>query len=189
MKEQAVYAEECNQFGRHLSLECHFSKIFFWNAVANISNVTCSGVNLKPLVHASQNYQVILAENKKLFNEVQELKGSISRIFLLVFSYVSVLRRIHTWFFYAGNIRVFCRIRPFHVGKKETQTIIEDIGENDLVVENPTKGKDALRSFKFNKIFSPAATQGLFLYTLRFLRLGYGDTVSFFLCIHITVFR
>ncbi|XP_058757794.1 kinesin-like protein KIN-14C isoform X1 [Vicia villosa] len=105
MKEQAVYAEECNQFG----------------------------VNLKPLIHASQNYQVILAENKKLFNEVQELKG---------------------------NIRVFCRIRPFHVGKKETQTIIEDIGENDLVVENPTKGKDALRSFKFNKIFSPSATQG-----------------------------
>ncbi|CAL5215174.1 unnamed protein product [Lathyrus oleraceus] len=105
VKEQTVYAEECNRLG----------------------------VNLKPLVHASQNYQVILAENKKMFNEILELKG---------------------------NIRVFCRIRPSLVGKKETQSIIEDMGETDLVVENPSKGKDALRSFKFNKIFGPATTQG-----------------------------
>lgn len=80
--------------------------------------------------------------------------------------------------FRTGNIRVFCRIRPSLVGKKETQSIIEDMGETDLVVENPSKGKDALRSFKFNKIFGPATTQGLFLYTLRFLILGYGDFVS-----------
>ncbi|CAI8619846.1 unnamed protein product [Vicia faba] len=105
MNEQTVYAEECNRLG----------------------------VNLKPLIHASQNYQVILAENKKMFNEIQELKG---------------------------NIRVFCRIRPFLTGKKETHSVIEDIGENDLVVENPSKGKDALRSFKFNKIFGPSVTQG-----------------------------
>ncbi|WJX48360.1 hypothetical protein P8452_34937 [Trifolium repens] len=106
IKGRAVYAEECNR----LSL------------------------NLKPLVHASQNYQAVLAENKKLFNEVQELKG---------------------------NIRVFCRIRPFLLSKKEKQSIVEDIGENDLVVANPSKeGKDAHRSFKFNKIFGPTATQG-----------------------------
>ena len=105
MKGKAVYAEECNRLG----------------------------VNLKPLVHASQNYQAVVAENRKLFNEVQELKG---------------------------NIRVFCRIRPFLTGKKDNPSIVEDIGENDLVVANPYKeGKDALRSFKFNKIFGPTATQ------------------------------
>nr|XP_027193131.1 kinesin-like protein KIN-14K isoform X2 [Cicer arietinum] len=104
-KGETVYAEECNRFG----------------------------VNLKPLIHASANYHTVLAENRKLFNEVQELKG---------------------------NIRVFCRIRPFLVGKKEKQSIVEDIGENDLVVANPSReGKDAIRSFKFNKIFGPAATQ------------------------------
>ncbi|XP_024629146.1 kinesin-like protein KIN-14C isoform X3 [Medicago truncatula] len=106
MKGKTVYVEECNRLR----------------------------VNLKPLIHASQNYQAVLAENKKMFNEVQELKG---------------------------NIRVFCRIRPFLIDKKEKQSIVEDIGESDLVVVNPSKeGKDVHRSFKFNKIFGPAATQG-----------------------------
>jgi len=44
----------------------------------NINNciVTYLGVNLKSLVEAAENYQIVLAENRKLFNEVQELKGS-----------------------------------------------------------------------------------------------------------------
>ncbi|KAE9597562.1 putative minus-end-directed kinesin ATPase [Lupinus albus] len=105
MKGKKVYAEECNQLG----------------------------MNLKSLVHAAENYQVVLAENRKLFNEVQELKG---------------------------NIRVYCRIRPFLPGQKEKQSIVEHIGESDLHVANPSKqGKDALKSFKFNKVFSPASTQ------------------------------
>ncbi|XLS51156.1 hypothetical protein HN51_011833, partial [Arachis hypogaea] len=105
MQEQKVYAEECNQLG----------------------------VNLKSLAHAAENYQVVVAENRKLFNEIQELKG---------------------------NIRVYCRIKPFTAGAKEKQSIIEHIGEDNLVVANPTKqGKDALRSFKFNKVFGPEATQ------------------------------
>ncbi|KAG5041701.1 hypothetical protein JHK85_014177 [Glycine max] len=59
-----------------------------------------------------------------------------------------------------GNIRVYCRIRPFLSGKKEKQSIVKLIGENDLVVANPSKeGKDALRSFKFNKVFGSATTQ------------------------------
>ncbi|XP_039683053.1 kinesin-like protein KIN-14P [Medicago truncatula] len=105
MKEQMIYSEECNRLG----------------------------VNLKPLVHASENYRTILAENRKLFNELQELKG---------------------------NIRVYCRIRPFLPGQKEKQTIVERIGESDLVVANPSKqGKEALKTFKFNKIFGPSSTQ------------------------------
>lgn len=68
------------------------------------------------------------------------------------------------FFFDTGNIRVYCRIRPFLTGKGERQTIIQHIGENDLVVAHPSKeGKDALKSFKFNKVFGPASTQGLFL--------------------------
>lgn len=39
--------------------------------------VTCSGVNLKSLVDAAENYQQVLAENRKLFHEVQDLKGDI----------------------------------------------------------------------------------------------------------------
>ncbi|KAJ1405704.1 Spindle pole body-associated protein Vik1/Cik1, microtubule binding domain [Sesbania bispinosa] len=105
MKGQMVYAEECNRLG----------------------------VNLKSLIDAAESYQSVLSENRKLFNEIQELKG---------------------------NIRVYCRLRPFLPGQKEKQSIVEHIGETDLVVANPSKqGKEALRTFKFNKVFDPASTQ------------------------------
>ncbi|KAL7167537.1 hypothetical protein ACSBR2_038075 [Camellia fascicularis] len=92
------------------------------------------GVKLKGLVDAAENYHTVLAENRKLYNEVQDLKG---------------------------NIRVYCRIRPFLPGQSKKYTTIEYIGENgELVVANPLKqGKDSHRLFKFNKVFGPAATQ------------------------------
>ncbi|KAK9668132.1 hypothetical protein RND81_13G036700 [Saponaria officinalis] len=92
------------------------------------------GAKLKELVDAAENYHVVLSENRKLYNEVQDLKG---------------------------NIRVYCRIRPFLRGQNEKQTTIEYIGDNgELVVVNPLKqGKDSRRLFKFNKIFAPAASQ------------------------------
>ncbi|PHT46146.1 Kinesin KP1 [Capsicum baccatum] len=92
------------------------------------------GAKFRALDHAAANYSAVLAENRKLHNEVQELKG---------------------------NIRVYCRIRPFLRGQKETQSVIEYIGENgELVVVNPSKqGKEARRSFKFNTVYSPASTQ------------------------------
>lgn len=106
LKTQKTYREEINHFG--------------WE--------------LKGLVDAAQNYHAVLAENRKLYNEVQDLKG---------------------------NIRVYCRIRPFLPGQSQKQTTIEYIGENgELVVTNPLKpGKDSHRLFKFNKVFAPAATQ------------------------------
>ncbi|KAG6672865.1 hypothetical protein I3842_16G080100 [Carya illinoinensis] len=92
------------------------------------------GVKLKVLADAAENYSVVLAENRKMFNEIQDLKG---------------------------NIRVYCRIRPFFPGQKEKRTTIEYIGENgELVVANRSKpGKEGHRLFKFNKIFGPDATQ------------------------------
>ncbi|KAL2342489.1 hypothetical protein Fmac_003774 [Flemingia macrophylla] len=91
------------------------------------------GANLKPVALAAENYHALLAENKRLFNEIQDLKG---------------------------NIRVYCRIRPFLSGKKEKESIVEHIGENELVVANPSKeGKDTLRSFKFNRVFGHDTTQ------------------------------
>ncbi|ESQ47441.1 hypothetical protein EUTSA_v10027628mg [Eutrema salsugineum] len=92
------------------------------------------GLKLKGVADAAKNYHVVLEENRKLYNEVQELKG---------------------------NIRVYCRIRPFLPGQNSRQTTIEYIGENgELVVANPFKqGKDTHRLFKFNKVFGQAATQ------------------------------
>ncbi|KAK3227352.1 hypothetical protein Dsin_007214 [Dipteronia sinensis] len=92
------------------------------------------GLKLKGLIDAAENYHAVLAENRRLYNEVQDLKG---------------------------NIRVYCRIRPFLTGQNKKQTTIEYIGENgELVVVNPVKqGKDNHRLFKFNKVFGPEVTQ------------------------------
>ncbi|KAG6421578.1 hypothetical protein SASPL_118135 [Salvia splendens] len=82
----------------------------------------------------AKNYHPLLAENRKLHNELQELKG---------------------------NIRVYCRIRPFLPGQKGKQSIIEYIGENgELTVANPAKpGKEGRRSFRFDKVYSQTSTQ------------------------------
>nr|CAB3460945.1 unnamed protein product [Digitaria exilis] len=92
------------------------------------------GSGLKSLVDAAENYHKVLAENQKLFNEVQELKG---------------------------NIRVYCRVRPFLPGQDKKSTTIDYMGENgELLISNPYKqGKDGHRMFKFNKVFNPFASQ------------------------------
>ncbi|KAK3039442.1 hypothetical protein RJ639_029241, partial [Escallonia herrerae] len=105
------------------------------------------GTNVKALKNAAESYYAVLAENRKLHNEVQELKG---------------------------NIRVYCRIRPFLSGQMGKQSIVEYVGENgELAVVNPSKhGKEGRRSFKFNKVYGPAATQGSYLYYIAHLCLG-----------------
>ncbi|XP_062181260.1 kinesin-like protein KIN-14K isoform X2 [Phragmites australis] len=92
------------------------------------------GSGLKCLFDAAENYHKVLAENQKLFNEVQELKG---------------------------NIRVYCRVRPFLPGQDKKSTTVDYIGENgELLISNPFKqGKDGHRMFKFNKVFSPMSSQ------------------------------
>uniref|UniRef100_A0A5B7A1Q7 Kinesin-like protein n=1 Tax=Davidia involucrata TaxID=16924 RepID=A0A5B7A1Q7_DAVIN len=93
------------------------------------------GIKTKALADASENYHSVLAENRRMYNELQDLKG---------------------------NIRVYCRIRPFLPGQKGKQSTIEYIGENGelVLVNNPSKqGKDGHRSFKFNKVYGEAATQ------------------------------
>ncbi|XP_054825730.1 kinesin-like protein KIN-14J isoform X2 [Prosopis cineraria] len=92
------------------------------------------GMKLKGLAEAAENYHEVLAENRKLYNEVQDMKGSI---------------------------RVYCRIRPFLPGQSQNQTTIEFVGDNgELIVSNPLKqGSESCKLFKFNKVFGTSATQ------------------------------
>ncbi|EPS62917.1 hypothetical protein M569_11869, partial [Genlisea aurea] len=92
------------------------------------------GSRIQVLDESAKGYYKLLSENQKIHNELQELKG---------------------------NIRVYCRIRPFHPGQKSKQSIVEYIGENgELIIMNPSKpGKEGRRSFKFNKVYGPPATQ------------------------------
>ncbi|KAL6629653.1 hypothetical protein ACP70R_029418 [Stipagrostis hirtigluma subsp. patula] len=94
------------------------------------------GQNLKVVTNAAEKYHSALAENRKLFNEIQELKG---------------------------NIRVYCRIRPFRPWEDEKSTSVEYIGDNgEMILSNPTKkGKEGGKNFTFNKVFGPKTTQDM----------------------------
>lgn len=90
------------------------------NQIAGISN-------------AASGYHRVLEENKILYNNLQDLKGSI---------------------------RVYCRIRPHFGGQSEAQSAVEFIGEDGSLLVNTSKmGKDVQRIFNFNKVFGPSATQ------------------------------
>ncbi|KAJ6340117.1 hypothetical protein OIU77_007963 [Salix suchowensis] len=98
---------------------------------SNLEEFNDRGVKLKALIDATGDYHIVLAENRRMFNELQELKG---------------------------NIRVYCQIRPFLLGRLQN-TMVE------LAIVNPSKqGKDRRRNFKFNKIFGPESTQGFHLF-------------------------
>ncbi|GFP89121.1 kinesin kp1 [Phtheirospermum japonicum] len=92
------------------------------------------GHHVKGLEVAASSYHKVLEENRLLYNQVQDLKGSI---------------------------RVFCRVRPFLPGESNGQTTVDYIGENGkIMIVNPLRqGKDARRVFSFNKIFGTNVTQ------------------------------
>ncbi|KAL3814653.1 hypothetical protein ACJIZ3_015921 [Penstemon smallii] len=91
------------------------------------------GEHLHGLAHAASGYQKVLEENRKLYNQVQDLKG---------------------------NIRVYCRVRPFLPGKPIGVSTVGDLDERAISILTPSKsGKDAKKAFTFSKVFGPAASQ------------------------------
>lgn len=101
---QMKYSEDLNVLGRHL-----FS-----------------------LARAASGYHKVLEENRKLYNQVQDLKGSI---------------------------RVYCRIRPFLPGQVSSSTV-GCIDDGNITILTPSKsGKEGRKSFSFNKVFGPSSSQ------------------------------
>ncbi|KAE8725521.1 Kinesin-4 [Hibiscus syriacus] len=90
--------------------------------------------NLGKHLHSlASEYQRVLEENRKLYNQVQDLKG---------------------------NIRVYCRVRPQLNGQSNSLSCVDHIDDRTITVLAPTEnGKEGRKSFTFNKIFSPSATQ------------------------------
>lgn len=90
--------------------------------------------HVKGLEVASSSYHKVLEENRMLYNQVQDLKGTI---------------------------RVFCRVRPFLHGQTNGQSTVDYIGENgNIMIVNPLKqGKDARKVFSFNKVFAQNVSQ------------------------------
>ncbi|CAI9088149.1 OLC1v1022401C1 [Oldenlandia corymbosa var. corymbosa] len=90
---------------------------------------------IKGLEVAASSYHKVVEENRALYNQVQDLKGTI---------------------------RVYCRVRPFLPGQSDERSTVDYVGENgDIMIANPYKqGKDARRIFTFNKVFNTNASQG-----------------------------
>jgi hypothetical protein len=60
-----------------------------------------------------------------------------------------------------GNIRVYCRVRPL-IGQNKCG-IVCSVEEESISIITPSKnGKEVKKTFTFNKVFGPSATQGLF---------------------------
>ncbi|KAJ6376801.1 hypothetical protein OIU76_025869 [Salix suchowensis] len=94
--------------------------------------------HIRDLEVASSSYHQVLEENRHLYNQVQDLKGTI---------------------------RVYCRVRPFLRGQSNGQSTVDFIGENgNIMIANPLKnGKEARKVFSFNKVFGTNVTQAKFL--------------------------
>ncbi|ESQ32212.1 hypothetical protein EUTSA_v10003600mg [Eutrema salsugineum] len=91
------------------------------------------GKHLNGLAYAATGYKRVLEENRKLYNLVQDLKG---------------------------NIRVYCRVRPFLPGQPTTLSTVEHIEEGTITIRLPPNyGKEGRKPFMFNKVFGPSATQ------------------------------
>ncbi|KAJ1412590.1 Spindle pole body-associated protein Vik1/Cik1, microtubule binding domain [Sesbania bispinosa] len=90
------------------------------------------GMHIHGLAHAASGYHRVLEENRKLYNEVQDLKGSI---------------------------RVYCRVRPFFPGQANQLSTVENIEDGTITINVPSKNGKGRRSFNFNKVFGPSATQ------------------------------
>ncbi|XP_052187688.1 kinesin-like protein KIN-14I isoform X2 [Diospyros lotus] len=103
-----------------------FMQMKFHEDVYNI------GGHIHGLAHAASGYHKVLEENRKLYNQVQDLKGSI---------------------------RVYCRVRPFLGAQSNYLSTVDHIEEGTITIAAPSRHGKGRRSFNFNKVFGPSATQ------------------------------
>ncbi|GFH17654.1 uncharacterized protein HaLaN_14334 [Haematococcus lacustris] len=78
-------------------------------------------------------YRAMQEENRKLYNQVQDLRGAI---------------------------RVFCRIRPAGRTNDSSEVCVEGAGEDGLVVRCPGP-KNEFKDFQFDKVFEQQVTQDM----------------------------
>ncbi|XP_057427423.1 kinesin-like protein KIN-14I [Lotus japonicus] len=90
------------------------------------------GMHIHGLAHAASGYHRVLEENRKLYNQVQDLKGSI---------------------------RVYCRVRPFLSRQSNYLSSVDSIEDGTITINVPSKNGKGRRSFNFNKVFGPSAAQ------------------------------
>ncbi|XP_047978248.1 kinesin-like protein KIN-14I [Salvia hispanica] len=95
-------------------------------------DVDSLGKQVVRLASQASGYQKVLEENRKLYNQVQDLKG---------------------------NIRVYCRVRPFLPGQANGLNILDEIVDNTLTIQTSSKHGNGKKTFTFNKAFGTNSTQ------------------------------
>ncbi|KAH6762507.1 P-loop nucleoside triphosphate hydrolases superfamily protein with CH domain-containing protein [Perilla frutescens var. hirtella] len=91
------------------------------------------GKQVMRLAGQASGYHKVLEENRKLYNQVQDLKG---------------------------NIRVYCRVRPFLPGQQANGlSIMDEIVDESLTIQTSLKNGKGKKTFTFNKAFGPNSTQ------------------------------
>ncbi|XP_041999627.1 kinesin-like protein KIN-14I isoform X2 [Salvia splendens] len=95
-------------------------------------DVDSLGKQVVRLATQASGYQKVLEENRKLYNQVQDLKG---------------------------NIRVYCRVRPFLPGQANGLNILDEIVDNTLTIQSSAKHGNGKKTFTFNKAFGTNSTQ------------------------------
>ncbi|XP_059652350.1 kinesin-like protein KIN-14I [Cornus florida] len=131
---QRMLVEQQHKDIQELKHTLHNAKV----GIQNLQNtyqeeVNNLGKHLHGLAHAASGYHSVLEENRKLYNQVQDLKG---------------------------NIRVYCRVRPFLPGQPNRLSSVDHVDEGNITILTPSKyGKEGRKSFTFNKVFGASATQ------------------------------
>lgn len=90
------------------------------------------GMHIHGLANAASGYHRVLEENRKLYNQVQDLKG---------------------------NIRVYCRVRPFLSAQSNHFSIVDHIEDGNITISTPSRHGKGQKAFSFNKVFGSSATQ------------------------------
>ncbi|XP_031102196.1 kinesin-like protein KIN-14L isoform X4 [Ipomoea triloba] len=133
---------KCNHWNQITVHEKELSnlKVLLSSAKSELKDLQCQlqsdlkllGDQVLEMSTSALGYKKLMKENRNLYNMVQDLKGSI---------------------------RVYCRIRPSFLA--DAKSAIDFIGEDgSLVVVDPLKSqKDGRKSFQFNRVFGPTATQ------------------------------
>ena len=103
---------------------------------------------------AIKKYKKEVVRNRKLYNEIQELKGTSLTFLSPPLSSLTLLMQI------PGNIRVYCRVRPLSHDEvaRNDENVVSFPEENIMLVNNPQTNQK--KSFEFEKIYNPDLHQG-----------------------------
>ncbi|KAF9619009.1 hypothetical protein IFM89_003912 [Coptis chinensis] len=133
LKQQVFFDKQKREL-QELRYSLHTAKVGMQHMTTKYHEELSSlGKYLNGLANSASGYHKVVEENRKLYNQVQDLKGSI---------------------------RVYCRVRPFLPGQPNLLSTVDSIEEGHIKISTASKcGKEGNRSFRFNKVFGPTATQ------------------------------